>query len=653
MTTPTITVPIATSKTTSCQLNLPWFVQCTEYVPVPATFEPLVNGERAFSSVYDAIWAAKSSVEIICWGFQPSMYFKRGDTGSLCIGDLLIKKALEGVQVRILCWYDTLRLAQTSENPTPGDNVTNWFGKYKQNRNDAQIEYDKRWYRQIRLAYTGAETGPIELGQRFFRLMRWGNDPSLGIKNIEFVTRDFGLLDRAEIAWRLTLKALDKDRDTTNKVMSSVAMVAEPSHHQKMVLVDYEQPEVAVGFVMGHNTLDAYWDNDDHSHVRHHGQFGRNGETPRQDISSRVSGPVLEFLNDNFCAAWKKETRVDLLGPRQHFAGQLRVRPDYGPPVMAQILRTQSQENIRDIEKVYLKAVNNTTRFIYIENQYFRWPPLADKIKSVVQNLLNGGRDLEKDGPLYLFVVTNSSTEAMGDGSVNTFRMLKQLGRPELMPGVAKAERRDGLEAELAQARLAERLASINARIFKDQRDTERDPAAARYYETLKDKLERARARVAQLEKEFPQQDQAVISPTEIPGLKVHICTLVAPDSPPENWMDVYVHSKLMIVDDVFTTLGSANINTRSMQVDSELNICIEDPAVTRPLREHLFGVHTGEETIGADMAEIFKKWTEILKKNNTRRMRSLQRETVKTSTSPVASLVEFLQESPDRKDWD
>ena len=103
MTTPTITVPIATSKTTSCQLNLPWFVQCTEYVPAPATFEPLVNGERAFGSVYDAISAAKTSVEIICWGFQPSMYFKRGDTGSLCIGDLLIKKALEGVQVRILC----------------------------------------------------------------------------------------------------------------------------------------------------------------------------------------------------------------------------------------------------------------------------------------------------------------------------------------------------------------------------------------------------------------------------------------------------------------------------------------------------------------------------------------------------------------------
>jgi phosphatidylserine/phosphatidylglycerophosphate/cardiolipin synthase-like enzyme len=241
----------------------------------------------------------------------------------------------------------------------------------------------------------------------------------------------------------------------------------------------------------------------------------------------------------------------------------------------------------------------------------------------------------------------------MGDGSVNTFRMLKQLGRPELMPGVAKDERRDGLLAELAQARLAERLASINARIFKDQRDTEHDQAAARYYETLKEKLERARARVAQLENEFPQKNQSVISPTEIPGLKVHICTLVAPDSPPENWMDVYVHSKLMIVDDVFTTLGSANINTRSMQVDSELNICIEDPAVTRPLREHLFGVHTGGRVMGNDMAEISEIWNYILEKNDERRVHGLQRKTEFTLSSPIASLVEFLQESPVRRNLD
>jgi len=43
-----------------------------------------------------------------------------------------------------------------------------------------------------------------------------------------------------------------------------------------------------------------------------------------------------------------------------------------------------------------------------------------------------------------------------------------------------------------------------------------------------------------------------------------------------------------LTIDDVFTTVGSSNINTRSKEVDCELNICLEDPAVTRPLQKHL-----------------------------------------------------------------
>jgi phosphatidylserine/phosphatidylglycerophosphate/cardiolipin synthase-like enzyme len=89
------------------------------------------------------------------------------------------------------------------------------------------------------------------------------------------------------------------------------------------------------------------------------------------------------------------------------------------------------------------------------------------------------------------------------------------------------------------------------------------------------------------------------------------------------------------------------------MQVDSELNICIEDPAVTRPLREHLFGVHTGGRATGNDMYEIYEVWKEIVRKNDERRTRSLQRKTVMHSMSPTASLVEFLQESAERKNWD
>jgi phosphatidylserine/phosphatidylglycerophosphate/cardiolipin synthase-like enzyme len=220
------------------------------------------------------------------------------------------------------------------------------------------------------------------------------------------------------------------------------------------------------------------------------------------------------------------------------------------------------------------------------------------------------------------------------------------------MPEVARAERRDDLLAELEQARQTERLASVNAGIFKKVRDVERDIPAAHYYQTLVEDLAKARAKVALLEKEFPDKDNAGISNTDIEGLKVHICTLVAPDSPPDNWMDVYVHSKLMIVDDVFTTLGSANINTRSMQVDSELNICIEDPAITRPLREHLFGVHTGGGSVGSDMKKEYIKWQAIIDENRAGKIAGSQSVNAAIE-SPIASLVEFLQVSADRKNLD
>ncbi|MES2494964.1 MAG: phospholipase D-like domain-containing protein [Pseudomonadota bacterium] len=62
----------------------------------------------------------------------------------------------------------------------------------------------------------------------------------------------------------------------------------------------------------------------------------------------------------------------------------------------------------------------------------------------------------------------------------------------------------------------------------------------------------------------------------------------------------IYVHSKLMIVDDCILRVGSSNMNNRSMGLDSECDIAIEseaggspDPAI-RALRERLMAEHLG-----------------------------------------------------------
>jgi phosphatidylserine/phosphatidylglycerophosphate/cardiolipin synthase-like enzyme len=57
---------------------------------------------------------------------------------------------------------------------------------------------------------------------------------------------------------------------------------------------------------------------------------------------------------------------------------------------------------------------------------------------------------------------------------------------------------------------------------------------------------------------------------------------------------DIYVHSKLMIIDDEFVLLGSANVNQKSMTHDSELDVGIVDAdgMFARDLRKALWAEH-------------------------------------------------------------
>ncbi|CAD6554953.1 Cardiolipin synthase [Paraburkholderia hiiakae] len=626
-----IVVPIALSQTRSATITLPWFLQRTEYNPAGATYTPLVNGEEAFGALYDAIDNATCTVDYVCWGFQPSMYFKRDGGTSLRIGDLLIKKAKAGVKVRILCWLDRAWAAQISEQEMPEYDTMRYM---TQNEDAQQRAYDRNWYycatRPRGMPPPTAATAGSEMYPQL-KAKRW---PLLGTQSlkdigIELVTRDFSRHDREEIMFR---EKLMRDACIGPTLPTIAAYGAEPSHHQKMVLIDYETPEHAVGFVMGHNTLDAYWDTDAHSYVKKAPNLGRNGETPRQDMSAIVAGPILASLNDNFCRAWERDTKEDLRARRDALRDKLKPRDNIGTRVMAQINPTQSQEGVRDIRAMYLQAVNNATQFIYIENQYFRWPELAEKIKSAAKTQVEWGRDPAKHGSIHLFVVTNASKDGMGLGAGTTYDMLNSLGRADTMPAVARAERADTLSSELSDAQ--KQVTATNTQM--------RNANGAQERVVAQQALDNARARAAALEQQIDENTKNVVLPQPIPGLKVHVCSLVAPDSPPGNWMPVYVHNKIMIVDDVFLTHGSANVNRRSMEVDSELNICHERMDVTRPLRKRLWNIHTGGLQDGAsDVPKAaFDAWEDIIKRNARKQ---------KIGETPIASLIGFIWTSDHR----
>ena len=167
--------------------------------------------------------------------------------------------------------------------------------------------------------------------------------------------------------------------------------------------------------------------------------------------------------------------------------------------------------------------------------------------------------------------------------------------------------------------------------------------------DTAREAERKAAARAAELKQIKEDIDGQQLDITPIPNLKIHVCSLVAPDSPPgkfEGWMPVYIHSKLMIIDDVFTTHGSANINTRSMQGDSELNIAHEWADITRHMRRKLWNLHTAGKGAQDDPKKAFYEWGNIIEENKTRQRLAF-------TGAPWAPLVEFNVLSPALSDLD
>jgi phosphatidylserine/phosphatidylglycerophosphate/cardiolipin synthase-like enzyme len=84
---------------------------------------------------------------------------------------------------------------------------------------------------------------------------------------------------------------------------------------------------------------------------------------------------------------------------------------------------------------------------------------------------------------------------------------------------------------------------------------------------------------------------------------RVHFFSLytAGPDKK-RSWIykPIYVHAKVAVIDDAWCTVGSANLNQRGLEGDSEINVQIPDGALARELRLRLWSEHLGlpRETI-------------------------------------------------------
>lgn len=622
-------IATSTKSKLGATASMNWFLDSQESSPVAATFRPLINGKEAFTTLHEKIEKAEHSIDIAIWGFQPSMHLKR-DGKSKCIGDLLIEKAKAGVQVRILVWSIPFKI-QTFSEANMG-NAPGVFSGGVAGVTKAQKQYDRNWYlaREGKL-HTLDPHASQNIQKSYPHL--WELSKSSYQNNLKFKTRSVESQSN-----QYEDKELPGDVKATLKIF--------PSHHQKTVLIDYEVPHKAVGFVMEHNMLDNYWD--DNSHIS--GKVsapnqGKNVDTPLQDVSSIVSGEVLWYINRNFCQSWDKVSSEKLGEKRKAltFDKYPFNKSAGGTPLMAQILRTYDKPDIEDIKKIYLQNIKRVTSYIYTENQYFRWPPLAEAFIKHWQNLRSKGRPANM--PIHWFVVTNSSDDGLGKGTYTTNKMLEKLGRQDVMPNVALTDdngRRDALNTTLMHTPRGVPGETVN------KWKKERDDLQARFNsrEGMKEQSYTKNAEEVR-EKEFAKKLKKEL------GVKVHVCTLTASNA----WKEVYIHSKVSIIDDVFTVISSANLNTRSMQVDTELGIFTENGAVARKLRKDLWKLHTRDlqkannaagkfdnaanpEAMNDPSVAImaFKRWQTIMDENKKQ---------IINGKPPLHPLCEFLRLDP------
>ena len=79
---------------------------------------------------------------------------------------------------------------------------------------------------------------------------------------------------------------------------------------------------------------------------------------------------------------------------------------------------------------------------------------------------------------------------------------------------------------------------------------------------------------------------------------------------------EIYVHAKIMLVDDAWATIGSTNTADRSFQSDTELNASIWHGDVVRGLRSDLFEEHLGIHTADLDDTRAFRHFHERARDN-------------------------------------
>jgi cardiolipin synthase len=82
---------------------------------------------------------------------------------------------------------------------------------------------------------------------------------------------------------------------------------------------------------------------------------------------------------------------------------------------------------------------------------------------------------------------------------------------------------------------------------------------------------------------------------------------------------NIYVHAKIMLIDDAWATIGSCNLHSNSLYGHTEMNASFWDPKAVRSLRRQLLSEHLGQDTLQLDDREALRLYRDIARENRLR----------------------------------
>lgn len=605
-----------------------------------------ICGQEGFADIAGEIAKAKHSIDLCCWGFDPGMELVRGNSATWprgdTFGDLLIAAARRHVRVRLLIWYDRLGSPMVRSMPGYTHGTLPW--KTGGQRSDdisakaslAMLRNAVATRARVNGGYRGDRIPPedIPMLAREEYCHSW------------YAAAFHGLLEGLEIRLRHgDSTAISKSIATEISQPHGLTMgeIEKPgmqylgTHHQKPVLIDFahEEGAKAVGYVMGLNSVTDYWDTTAHlldDTRREQGGVNERRECvqgmatdggfatlkPYQDYACRIDGGrALIALYNNFVKAWDRA-----IDDRTRSASTdcvSRELPCGSPPARlldkaepsdstVQIVLTQPEEQDKTIKETYFRAVTQASLaagYLYVENQYFQYEEWAQHLLAARKRVvaawkagsLKAGKTMRDMPVMHVFIVipvperaqmvprTHDTLAALGQhaGMTGQNTMIDDYNK---RPKTQRVRTGFGISAEV-EVKLPDVVQHSNG-INK--------PGAMT------------------LESEF--------------GLKVSVAMLNVSAFDKDRWRyrEIYIHSKLMLVDDIFMTLGSANLNQRSMAVDSEINIATVDRRVARDLRKRVWRMLSGGLVDGGggtkgEIVDAYRKWGNLMKSNRTKKL--------------------------------